>query len=131
MRNIGLYILCPVLSFIAGIFSYMLILKWVWNETLGGDLAAILFYGGIIFLTICFPIYLGVIHLIDKWFHQYKGLLYPLGCMLVFFIPTLFLNLLFGSFDLLSPESMLFHSFFLTAGFIFGVCHWCLKHTFI
>nr|MBO2504291.1 hypothetical protein [Bacilli bacterium] len=75
MRNIGLYILSPVLSFIAGIFSYMLILKWVWNETLGGDLATILFYGGIIFLTICFPIYLGVIHLIDKWFHQDKGIL--------------------------------------------------------
>ena len=42
--------------------------------------------------------------------------------MVVFFIPTALITVSFGSLDLLSPEAMLFHSFFLTSGLIFGLC---------
>lgn len=65
MKNFGLFVFSPILSFIGGILGYMLVLKWVWNQTVGGDLAAVLFYGGVCFILVCFPVYLAVIHYID------------------------------------------------------------------
>lgn len=127
MRRFGLYIFSPLLSYFGGFLAYIITLKLIWNETLGGDLSFVCIYGGIAFFIIGFPIYLGIISFVDKKFHKYKGMLYPLGCMLIFFIPTLFITLRFGSLDLFTPESMLFHSFFLTSGLIFGICHWVLK----
>lgn len=127
MRRLGLYVCSPLLSYISGFLAYIITLKLIWNQTLGGELSFVLIYGGISFFIIGFPIYLGIIYLIDRKVHKYKGLLYPLGCMLIFFIPVLFITLQFGSSDLFSPESMLFHSFFLTSGLIFGICHWGIK----
>ena len=127
MRRVGLYVFSPLLSYIGGFLAYIITLKLIWDQTLGGELPFVLIYGGIAFFIIGFPIYLGIIYLIDAKFHKYKGLLYPLCCMLIFFIPTLFITLQFGSLDLFAPESMLFHSFFLTSGLIFGLCHWGIK----
>lgn len=127
MKKFGLYIVSPLLSYIGGFLAYTITLKLVWDQTLGGELPFVLFYGGFAFFIIGFPIYLGIIYLIDTKFDQYKGWLYPVGCMLIFFIPTFFIGLRFGSFQLFIPESMLFHSFFLTSGLIFGICHWGLK----
>lgn len=127
MREFGLYVMNPIISFMGGFLALMLTLKWVWNESLRGDLAFTLLYASIFFIGVAFPIYLGVIYFIDKKFDKFKVLLYPLGCMLIFFIPTLLINLRFGSWNLLSPESMLFHSAFLVSGFIFGMFSWILK----
>ncbi|GIN42378.1 hypothetical protein [Heyndrickxia oleronia] len=128
MVNFCLYVLTPLLSFIGGFFAYILMLKIVWEQSFsGGDMEAILFWGGIAFFIFAVPIYLGIIYFIDKRFKKFKGLLYPIGCMLVFFLPTLLITLTFGSTNLFLPEAMLFHSFFLTSGLIFGLCNWGFK----
>ena len=128
MVNFCLYVVTPLSSFIGGFFAYILTLKIVWEQSLsGGDMEAVLYWGGIAFLLVAVPIYLGIIYFIDNRFEKLKGLLYPIGCMLVFFIPTLLVTLTFGSVNPFSPEAMLFHSFFLTSGLIFGLCNWGFK----
>lgn len=123
-----LYILRPFLSFVGGFYAYVLTLKLVWNQTLGGDKDFVLFYGALAFLIVAFPIYLGIIRLIDKIFSKWKILLYPLGCILVFFLPTLKILLIFGSANLFLPEAMLFYSFFITSGLIFGLSTWIINN---
>ncbi|MDW0117216.1 hypothetical protein QTL97_09725 [Sporosarcina thermotolerans] len=126
--NFYLYVITPLLSFIGGFFAYILTLKIVWEQSLsGGDMKAVLLWGGIAFFLLATPIYLGITYFIDKKCKKIKGLLYPAGCILVFFIPTLFVTLSFGSMNPFSPEAMLFHSFFLTSGLIFGLCSWGFK----
>ncbi|MBS4188722.1 hypothetical protein KHA94_00625 [Bacillus sp. FJAT-49705] len=127
MVNFYLYVFTPLLSFIGGFFAYTLTLKIVWEQSLGGDMVSVLFWGGIMFFLVSVPIYLGVIYFIDKRTKKFKGLLYPIGCMLVFFIPTLFITLSFGGINPFSSEAMLFHSFFFTSGLIFGLCSWGFK----
>ena len=122
MRNFFIYIVTPLLSFYGGFFAYKLILENVWNEPLGDEAGAVLFWGGIAFFLLGVPVYFGVIYLIDIWVKKLKWLYYPIGCMLVFFMPTTLITLSFGSLALLSPEAMLSHSFFLTSGLIFGLC---------
>jgi hypothetical protein len=117
----------PIIVFYWSFFTYILTLKIVWEQLLGGDMVAVLYWGGIAFFLVSVPIYLGIICFIDKRSKKLKGLLYPIGCMLVFFIPTLLITLSFGSMNPFSPEAMLFHSFFLTSGLIFGLCSWGFK----
>ncbi|MCM3711759.1 hypothetical protein [Sporosarcina luteola] len=126
--NFCLYVVTSLLSFIGGFYAYILTLKIVWEQSLsGGDMKAVLFWGGIVFFLLATPIYLGIIYFIDNRFKKIKGLLYPVGCILVFFIPTLLVTLSFGSMNTFSPEAKLFHSFFLTSGLIFGLCSWGFK----
>ncbi|WP_339250853.1 hypothetical protein NSQ43_13060 [Sporosarcina sp. FSL W8-0480] len=128
MVNLYFYVVTPLLSFIGGFFSYILTLKIVWDQSMsGGDMKAVLFWGGIAFFLVATPIYLGIIYFIDKRCTKIIGLLYPIGCILVFFIPTFFITLSFGSVNPFSPEAMLFHSFFITSGLIFGLCSWGCK----
>lgn len=119
------------LSYLGGIAAYNLALFVIWDEIIGsGDLVAVLFWGGMVFGLLAVPIYLGIIHLIDKKYKGNKMWLYPIGCMLIFFVPTLFIMMMFGGINLTSlfgPEAMLFHVFFLTSGFIFGLCSWRFK----
>jgi hypothetical protein len=122
MRSLFLYIVTPIVSFLGGFFAYAFILKISSGESLEGDGDAVLFWGGIAFFLLGVPVYFGIIYLIDHWLKRLKWLYYPIGCMLVFFIPTALIALSFGSLNLLSPEAMLFHSFFLTSGLIFGLC---------
>ncbi|MEW4282999.1 hypothetical protein [Priestia koreensis] len=127
MRDILLYLISPLLAFVGGFCTYVVILKVVYDETLGGDATAVLIWGSLIFLAICMPLYRGIIYAIDKRFTSYKGLLYPLGCMLLFAVPTAAIMLIWGNMKLLLPEAMLFHSFFIMSGLIFGLCHWVIK----
>lgn len=121
MRKLFTHIITPLVSFIGGFLAYSLTLKIVWGESLGGDMDAVLFFGGMAFFLIAVPIYFGIIYFIDTLIKKFKAFLYPIGCILVFFIPTLMITLFFGSTNLLSGEAMLFHSFFLTSGLIFGL----------
>ncbi len=127
MKNFCLYAVTPILAFIGGFLSYVLTLKFVWDESIGGDIRAVLFWSGIAFFATAVPIYLGVIYFIDHRFVRHKFLLYPIVCMLIFFIPTLVITMTFGSLNLFSPEAMLFNSFFIVSGFIFGLCSWIIK----
>ncbi|MEK4230461.1 hypothetical protein [Solibacillus sp. FSL H8-0538] len=121
-------IIAGLLSFIVGIMCYVLTLKLVWNESLGGDAYSVLFWGGQAFLIIAVPIYLLMINLIDTRFSKHKHFFYPLSCMLAFFIPTAFITLSFGGvLAIFSAEAMLFHAFFLSSGFIFGITSWFFR----
>lgn len=126
MRDILLYLISPLLAFVGGFCAYVVTLKVVWDETLV-DGTAVLVWGSVIFLTVCMPLYMGIIYAIDKRFTSYKGLLYPLGCMLLFAVPTAAIMLIWGNMKLLLPEAILFHSFFIMSGLIFGLCHWVIK----
>lgn len=118
-------IIAALLSFIVGIMCYTLTLKIVWNQSLGGDADAVLFWGGLAFLIIALPIYLVMLKLIDTIFSKHKYFFYPLSCMLVFFVPTTFITLSFGGvLAIFSAEAMLFHTFYLSSGFIFGIMSW-------
>lgn len=132
MINFCLYLVTPLFAFTGGFSTYILILKIVWEQSLSsGDMEAILFWGGIVllvsFIVLAVPIYLGTIYFIDNRFKKLKGLLYPIGCMLVFIIPTILITFSFGRANPFTPEAMLFHSFFLTSGLIFGLCSWGFK----
>lgn len=121
-------IIAGLLSFIVGIMCYVLTLKLVWNQSLGGDANSVLYWGGLAFLIIALPIYLLIIQLVDIRFSKHKYFFYPLGCMLVFFIPTAFILLSFGGvLAIFSAEAMLFHAFFLSSGFVFGITSWFFR----
>lgn len=127
-----IFIICTsLLSYIVGFAAYNLALLIIWDQIMGsGDFVAVLFWGGIAFGLFAVPIYIGIIHLIDKRFEGKKGWLYPIGCMTVFFVPTLCIMMIFGGINLtflFGPEAMLFHVFFLTSGLIFGLCSWKMK----
>lgn len=127
MRSFFIILVIPILSFFGGFFTYKFILENVHNESLGEDANAVLFWGGIAFFLFGVPIYFGIIYLIDIWFKKLKWLYYPIGCMLAFFMITSIITISFGSLNLLAPEALLFHSFFLTSGFIFGLCTGIVK----
>ncbi|MFS0574726.1 hypothetical protein AB1K83_03780 [Sporosarcina sp. 179-K 3D1 HS] len=127
MKKIALYILTPILSYLSGFIAFSLAFFTTAQESIGGEAVWLLTVSGLTFLFIGFPVYLGIIHWIDSKYNTFKGLLYPMGCMLVFFIPTLAINLRYGSINLLAPESMLFHLFFIVTGAVFGLCHWAIK----
>lgn len=127
MKKIAFYILASILSFLSGFIAFTLASFTHLQESISGDAVWILITTGFTFLFVCFPIYLGIIHWIDSKYVRFRGLLYTLGCMLVFFIPTLAINLRYGSINLLSAESMLYHQFFLVSGAVFGLCHWAIK----
>lgn len=127
MIKIG-FVFVPILSFIGGLFSYVMTLKIVWDESIsGGDKIAVLFWGGIAFFAIAVPIYFGVIYFIDRQFVGFKVLLYPIACALAFFIPTSVITMVFGGLNPFSPEAMLFNSFFISSGLIFGLSIWIFK----
>ncbi|MFJ7737659.1 hypothetical protein ACIQ2D_15200 [Lysinibacillus sp. NPDC097287] len=122
-------IIAGLLSFIVGFMCYALTLKLVWNESLGGDAYAVLIWGGFFFL-IGIPMYLFMISLIDEStrFSKHKYLFYPLGCMLAYFVPAAIIALISGGVSaIFSSELLLFHTFFLSSGFIFGITSWFFR----
>lgn len=127
IRAFSLYILTPLLSYLGGFYAYITTLQLIWNESLGGDFHAVLFYSLLAFCLIAIPIYLGMIVFVDNKFKNFKFIFYPLGCILVFFIPTFFIGLSLGSINIFIPEAMLFHAFYITSGLIFGLCTWIFK----
>ena len=123
-------IIAGLLSFIVGFMCYALTINVVWNQSLGNDAYSVLFWGGSAFLLIAVPVYLFMISLIDESarFSKHKYLFYPLSCMLVYFVPTALIKLSFdGVLAIFSEEVMLFHSFFLSAGLIFGITIWFFR----
>lgn len=108
MKKLGLYIVTPILSFLGGFYVFAWAMEFFTNEQLGRDAASVLFWGGTAYLILAVPLYFAIIYLIDKKLKRFKFLLYPLGCMAVFFIPVSGILGMFNSYDYLSPEAMLF-----------------------
>lgn len=121
-------IIAGLLSFTGGIMCYILTLKIVWNQSLGGDAYSVLYWGGLAFFIIALPIYLLMIKLIDSKFSKHKYFFYPLSCMIVFLVPTAFITISFGGvLAIFSAEALLYHTFFLSSGFIFGITSWFFR----
>lgn len=132
MKKFLLYILTPIVSFLGGFIAYIGMMDYFFGEKLGNDFMTVLVYGGLAYVVYLVPFYLIVLHLIDKKFNRSRIILYPLACMLGFFIPVLIFLLLFeiGEKNLFSHEAMLFHAFFLVSGLIFGLLTWGIKQFF-
>lgn len=132
MKKFALYVLTPIVSFLGGFIAYAGMLNYFFGEKLGNDTDTVLVYGGLAYLVYLVPFYLIVLHLIDKKFNRFRVILYPLVCMLGFFIPILIFMLFFeiGEGKLFSSEAMLFHVFFLVSGLIFGLLTWAFKQFF-
>ncbi len=127
MRSFCLYIVTPIFAFIGGLLSYILTVKLGWDESLNGDIRAVLFWGSAVYVIVV-PFYYGVIYFIDRRFEKFKALLYIIACMLVFLIPTFpILALIFGITRPFSLEIIPFYSFFISSGFIFGLLTWIFK----
>ena len=123
-------IVTGLLSFIAGITCYILTLRIVWGESLGGDADAVLLWGGFAFFLIAVPIYLVIIKFINTLSLKHTYFFYPISCIMIFFIPTSFILFSFGGVSvsaMFSPEAMLFHSFFIASGFIFGIVSYMFR----
>lgn len=115
-------IVAGVLAYVAGFICYTVILKIVWAQSLEGDTYAVLLWGAIAFFLIAVPIYMLIIYVVMKFSTKYQHIYYPLSCMLVFFVPTAFITMLFGgTWNIFTSEALLFHAFFLAAGAVFGV----------
>ena len=127
MQQFGLYVLTPLLSFFGGFYAYVWILNNYWKQELGGDAISVVIFGGLAFVSLAVPLYFLIIEFIDKRFSHFKLLLYPLMCMLTFFLPVLLIMAVWDGSNVLSAESLLFYAFFLASGFIFGVLNWLFK----
>ncbi len=110
-------------SYWGGFLAYEGTLWLVWEQTLDGDLKATVFWSAVAYIIILVPLYLIVCFIIkSKVKHRLsRFLLYPVTCALTFVVPTTFILLIWGGGSLLSPEAQLFHSFFATSGFLFGL----------
>jgi hypothetical protein len=125
-----LLIILAIVSFLCGLGGYLAALHIVWQQSIStGDLNAVLLFGGMAYLIVVCPLYFLIIKLIDKHFTIYKGILYPIGCMAIFFIPTIFILGFWGGNlkSIFSPEAQLFYAFFITSGLIFGFGCWIIK----
>ncbi|QDQ03060.1 hypothetical protein FOH38_22880 [Lysinibacillus fusiformis] len=120
-KNFGKYILTPLIAYLSGFYMYNSIINIVWNQSLGNEMGAVLFYGALAFLLVATPIYLLLINWMEIKFNKYHIFIFPSGCMCIFFIPTMFISALFGSFNPITSEALLFHAFFLTSGCVFGI----------
>lgn len=127
MKKIGIYIITPIASFSGGLYVFIWAMKIFLNEEIGNYIGFLLMWGGMAFLIFAVPFYFVIIHLIDNKFNRFKFVLYPFFCMLLFFLPTSAIMGIWSSSSLFSPEAMLFYSFFLTSGLIFGLLNWTFK----
>ncbi|MFB7816397.1 hypothetical protein ACFC0X_19735 [Paenibacillus chitinolyticus] len=113
-----------LLSFYAGLWAYEMVLWLVWEQTISeGDLPAIRYWAGIAYLIILVPSYLLICFFVTSKIKSaiMRLLLYPIGCALVFVLPTLFIFAAFGGGNLFSAEAFLFYVFFISSGVVFGL----------
>jgi len=58
---------------------------------------------------------------VDRKSERYRYVLYPSGCIAVFFVPTLLILLMYGGGSPFAPEALLFHLFYTAPGLAFGL----------
>ncbi|EPD88881.1 MULTISPECIES: hypothetical protein [Paenibacillus] len=113
-----------LLSFYAGWWAYEMVLWLVWEQTISeGDLRAVQYWAGIAYLIILVPLYLLICSYVRSRIKPrfVRILLYPIGCAVIFVLPTLFIFAAFGGGNLFSAEAFLFYVFFISSGVVFGL----------
>ncbi|WP_217561832.1 hypothetical protein [Paenibacillus sp. GbtcB18] len=113
-----------LLSFCAGLWAYQAVLWLVWEQTMSeGDLPAVRYWVGIAYLIILVPSYLLICFFVTSKIKSaiMRLLLYPIGCGLMFVLPTIFIFAAFGGGNLFSAEAFLFYVFFISSGAVFGL----------
>ncbi|KPV60288.1 hypothetical protein QJ48_06440 [Paenibacillus sp. A3] len=120
------------LSYWAGFFSYERTLWLVWEQTLGGDKRAVVYWSSLAYLVIAVPLYLLICYTIKTKIKRNSARMfcYPIMCALTFILPTAFIMISFGGLSFFSAESQLFYSFFASSGIIFGVGFGLISYVF-
>lgn len=118
-----LFIIVLILSYWLGFYSYEYALWIGWNETIGNDRQAVLFWAFIPYVLILVPLYFLICNTVKSKVSRpfIRIIAYPSLCALIFIIPTFFIMSFFNSFDFFSPEALLFYVFFASAGIVFGL----------
>ncbi|MCQ4085692.1 hypothetical protein [Saccharibacillus sp. JS10] len=117
----GAIILLSLLSYSSGFLSYIYSLQLIFGQSLKSDFGFVLFTTLLGFLLVACPLYIGMVYLVDKIFKSSKIFLYPLVCVMIFFVPTLLVLLIWGGVSPFSSEAQVFYFFYLSSGIVFGV----------
>lgn len=113
--------LLGILAYAAGIGSYVGALDWIYGQSLGSEWGFLIFASLLGFVLVAYPAYVGIVYAVDRKSERYRYVLYPLGCIAVFFVPTLLILLMYGGGSPFSPEALLFHLFYTASGLVFGL----------
>ena len=116
--------LIPILIAIAlGTVVYCLALKWIWDEDVMGELAAVVF-AATTSLCIAYPlIYLPAFRLLTRKLSGSRPyILFPLFGIALGVTPVMIINLRWSGnlSSMLSPESQLFYILFIAVGVVLG-----------
>ncbi|MGF7035305.1 magnesium-transporting ATPase (P-type) [Paenibacillus mucilaginosus] len=119
----ALLILLFLLSYWAGFYSYEKTLWLAWDQTLGGDKPATVYWSVLAYVVILVPLYLLICYTIELKVKRrlLRLICYPFFCALTFMVPTAFILMSFGGGSIFSAESLLFYSFFSSSGITFGI----------
>lgn len=134
MRYLGL-VGVAIVAYLAGAGAYLAVLALIWGQSVGRELKAVLFWGGLAYVVAALPLYLIVftgLALVRKLFLQSRTpvprWLFPLLGMALGLVPTCLILRLWGGglSHLFTPEAALFYSFFGASGLCFGAGWWWL-----
>lgn len=127
-----LLIVVLLLSYGAGYYSYESTLWFVWEQTLGGDKQAVIYWSSLAYLLIVVPLYLLICYAIQIKIKRKAARMfcYPILCALTFMLPAAFIMASFGGASFFSPEAELFYAFFASSGIIFGAGYGVISHVF-
>lgn len=134
MRYLGL-LGVAVVAYLAGTGAYLAVLALIWGESIGRELEAVLFWGGLGYLVAALPLTLILligVALARKFVFRSRGRipawLLPLAGAVLGLAPTYLIVRIWGGglSGLLTPEAALFYSFFGVSGLCFGAGWWWL-----
>ncbi len=118
------YIILIPLAWLAGVAAYNGMLAVLWGQTVGMDLAAVLFWSLLAFLMTVPLIYLPILTLVKAVLGGYRPLLaFPTVAALVGIFPTAMIVFWWGGGTpgMLAPEAMVFYFSFAVIGIVLGI----------
>lgn len=112
------------ISWIAGLATYVMALRWFWDQTMGGDAIAVMLWSFIALLIAVPMAYWPTLTFLSRVLHGYRPrALFVLTAVALGIIPTAMIVLLWGGglSGLLSPEAQLFYCMFAAVGLVLGL----------